>query len=88
MTVKVAFAVGGAQRLALPVDALMHRGEIDGVYVIGADNSVGLRLVRLGHTSGDAVEVLSGLAAGERVARDPDAALRWLVAQRAGKTAP
>jgi RND family efflux transporter MFP subunit len=88
MTVKVAFAAGGAQRLALPVDALMHRGEIDGVYVIGADNSVGLRLVRLGHTSGDAVEVLSGLAAGERVARDPDAALRWLVAQRAGKTAP
>lgn len=88
MTVKVAFAAGGAQRLALPVDALMHRGEIDGVYVIGADNSVGLRLVRLGHMSGDAVEVLSGLAAGERVARDPDAAVRWLVAQRAGKAAP
>lgn len=88
MTVKVAFAAGDAQRIMVPSAALARRGEIDGVYVIGSDNSVGLRLVRLGHRSGDEVEVLSGLAAGERIARDPIAAARWLVAGHAGKTAP
>ncbi|MDE1885128.1 MAG: efflux RND transporter periplasmic adaptor subunit, partial [Xanthomonadaceae bacterium] len=88
MTVKVAFAAGGTQRMQVPVSALVRRGEIDGLYVIGADNSVGLRLVRLGHRSGDDVEVLSGLAAGERVARDPNAAVRWLVALHARGNSP
>ena len=80
MTLKVAFAAGDAQRMQVPASALVRRGEIDGVYVIGADNSVALRLVRLGQHDGNDVEVLSGLAAGERVASDPDAAVRWLVA--------
>lgn len=88
MTVKVAFVAGDAQRIMVPATALARRGEIDGIYVIGPDNSVGLRLVRLGHRSGDDVEVLSGLAAGERVVRDPEAAVRWLVAARANGTSP
>ncbi len=88
MTVKVAFAAGGAQRMQVPTSALVRRGEIDGVYVLGADNSVTLRLVRLGRHDGNDVEVLSGLATGERVARDPDAAVRWLVARHAGKITP
>jgi RND family efflux transporter MFP subunit len=88
MTVKVAFAAGDAQRIMVPAAVLVRRGEIDGIYVIGSDNSVGLRLVRLGHRSGDDVEVLSGLAAGERVVRDPEAAVRWLVAARANGTLP
>ena len=88
MTLKVAFAAGGAQRIRVPENVVVRRGEIDGVYVIGADNSVGLRLVRLGHRSGDDVEILSGLAAGERVARDPDAAVRWLVALHARGNTP
>ncbi|HST29071.1 MAG TPA: efflux RND transporter periplasmic adaptor subunit [Rudaea sp.] len=88
MTVKIAFAIGDAQRLLVPHTALVQRGEIDGVYVVGADNSVGLRQLRLGHRDGEDVEVLSGLAAGERVARDPVAAARWLVALHAGKATP
>lgn len=88
MTVKVAFAAGNAQRIMVPAAVLVRRGEIDGVYVIGADNSVGLRLVRLGHRNGDDIEVLSGLAAGERIARDPEAAVRWLVAARASGNSP
>jgi len=32
--------------------------------------------VRLGRAEGDRVEVLSGLAPGERIARDPQAAAR------------
>jgi hypothetical protein len=88
MTVKVAFAAGDAQRIMVPTAALARRGEIDGVYVIGSDNNVGLRLVRLGHRRGDDIEVLSGLAVGERVARDPEAAMRWLVAARASGNSP
>ncbi|MHB8448845.1 MAG: efflux RND transporter periplasmic adaptor subunit [Rudaea sp.] len=88
MTLKVAFAAGDAQRMQVPASALVRRGEIDGVYVIGADNSVALRLVRLGQHDGNVVEVLSGLAAGERVASDPDAAVRWLVALHAHGNPP
>jgi RND family efflux transporter MFP subunit len=78
MTVKVAFAVGDAQRLLVPVSALVQRGELSGVYVIGADHSVGLRQLRLGHRYGDEVDVLAGLAPGDRIAADPEAAALYL----------
>lgn len=83
MTVKVAFAVGAARRLLVPVGALVRRGELSGVYVIGADHSVALRQLRLGHRFDDGVEVLAGLAPGERVARDPEAAALYLASLRA-----
>ncbi len=88
MAVKVAFVADVAPRLLVPAGALVRRGEIDGVYVVDADHGVGLRLLRLGHRSGDELEVLSGLAAGERVASDPQAAARWLAARHAGKVGP
>ncbi len=89
MTVKVAFAVGEATRLLVPASALAHRGELSGVYVIGDDNRVGLRQLRLGHRFGDGVEVLAGLVAGERIATDPDAAATYLsTGHAAGKAAP
>lgn len=82
MTVKVAFMLGEGERLLLPADAVVRRSEITGVYVVGDDNAVRLRQLRLGHRYGDQVEVLAGLAPGERVAADPAAALAWLVARR------
>lgn len=82
MTVKVAFAIGEAKRLLLPERALVPRSEISGAYVVDADNSVGLRQLRLGHRHGDEVEVLAGLAPGERVALDPDAAAEYLAGLR------
>lgn len=89
MTVKVAFAAGDAKRLLVPASALVERGELTGVYVAERDGSVSLRQVRLGHHYGDDVEVLAGVAAGERIARDPDAASRYLVRLHAdGKRVP
>lgn len=89
MTVKVAFAVGEAKRLLVPTSALVRRGELTGVYVIGADHAVGLRQLRLGHRFGDSVEVLAGLAPGERIARDPEAAALYLSkVHSAGKASP
>lgn len=86
MTVKVAFAVGETRRLLVPESALVHRGEVSGVYVVGPDHAVTLRQLRLGHRYGDALEALAGLRAGERIANDPDAAMRYLIQQHAART--
>lgn len=73
MFVKVAFVVGEAKRLLLPMTAVVHRSELTGVYVID-DARVRLRQIRVGRRSGDAIEVLAGLESGERIALDPIAA--------------
>lgn len=73
MFVKVGFVVGEAQRLLLPLGAVVHRSELTAVYVV-TDAGVALRQIRAGRTYGDRVEVLAGLAAGEVVAADAVAA--------------
>lgn len=78
MTVKAAFAIGAAERLLIPAAALVRRSEVSAVYVVDARNRVALRQLRLGHRFGDQIEVLAGLAAGERYALDPLAALAHL----------
>lgn len=60
--------------LTVPLRAVIKRAELTGVYVIGPDGRPLLRQVRLGRASGDQVEVLAGVSAGERVALDPQAA--------------
>jgi RND family efflux transporter MFP subunit len=74
MFVKVGFIVGDAERLLVPRAAVVERSEMRGVYVVAPDGRVSLRQVRLGHARGERVEILAGLAAGERVALDPVAA--------------
>lgn len=66
----------GMPRLSVPATAIVRRAELDAVYVLDADDRPRLRQVRLGRRSGDAVEVLSGLASDERVALEPAAAAR------------
>lgn len=65
---------GGGARLFVPAQAIVRRAELTAVYVIGEGGKPLLRQVRLGPVSGDRVEVLSGVSAGERVALDPHAA--------------
>jgi membrane fusion protein, multidrug efflux system len=67
---------GTDRRLSVPLRAVVRRAELTAVYVIGADGRPLLRQVRLGPVSGDQVEVLAGVEAGERVALDPQAAAR------------
>lgn len=67
-------AAGG--RLFVPAAAIVRRAEMTGLYVIGADGRPLLRQVRLGAARGDTVEILAGVAPGERVALDPQAAAR------------
>lgn len=82
LTAKVAFpAVKGAAFPRVPVSALVRRGEVTAVYVLG-DGRLSLRQVRLGDAAGDQVDVISGLKPGDRVAADPVAAQQALVAAR------
>lgn len=68
-------AAAGA-RLYVPAQALVKRAEMIGVYVVNSEGRPLLRLVRTGRTAAGRTEILSGLAAGERVALDPQAAAR------------
>lgn len=61
------FAVGERQGILLPTGAVMERGALQSVWVVGKDNSARMRLVKKGKSVGDRVEILSGLSEGERV---------------------
>lgn len=82
MFVKAGFVIGEAERLLVPATAVVERGEVTSVYVVGADGRVSLRQLRLGHRFDEGIEVLSGLSPGERIALDPAAALQRLRAPR------
>jgi RND family efflux transporter MFP subunit len=69
-------AASGRARLYVPAAAVVRRAEMTGLYVLDPKGRPLLRQVRLGPAAGDEVEVLSGVAAGERVALDPQAAAR------------
>jgi RND family efflux transporter MFP subunit len=71
MFVKAAFVVGDEERLLVASSALIRRSEVSGVYVVNDDNEVRFRQVRVGGVFGDRVEILAGLAEGERIAVDP-----------------
>lgn len=53
--------------LTVPRSAVISRGSLQEVYVVGPDDIASLRYITLGVTQGDSVEVLSGLSAGEKV---------------------
>lgn len=77
-------AGGGTGALWLPQSALWQRGELTGVYVLGKDRLL-LRQVRVGERRGDRIEVLSGIAKGERIAADPVRAAQALAEFRAAQ---
>jgi RND family efflux transporter MFP subunit len=65
-----AAAGSSLQPPALPLGALVRRGELTGVFV--AEEGVArLRWLRVGHQSGGTVEVLAGLGASDVVIADP-----------------
>jgi RND family efflux transporter MFP subunit len=65
------FSRGARAALMIPKTAVVDRGQLQAVYVIDSGNIAALRYVTLGNPLGQDVEVLSGLASGERVALAP-----------------
>ena len=62
--------------IAVPATAIVRRSELTSLYVLSSSNQPLLRQVRLGRSSGDKVEVLSGLSDGERIVTEPQLAAR------------
>jgi multidrug efflux pump subunit AcrA (membrane-fusion protein) len=59
--------IGRRQAIRIARAAVLERGQLQGVYVIGQDDIARFRLIRTGAASHDAVEVLSGLTDGELI---------------------
>ncbi len=72
---RVAWPAGEGTALVIPAAALTNFGQMERVYVV-AEGRATMRLVKSGARHGDQVEILSGLAAGERVVADGAATLR------------
>jgi RND family efflux transporter MFP subunit len=68
---RVRFERGERTAVLIPPGAIVTRGQLQGVYVIDANQIAGLRYVTLGKTVGAEVEVLSGLQDGEQLVAAP-----------------
>ena len=64
---RAAIPLGRRQAIQVARQAIVERGQLQGVYVVGQDNIARFRLIRTGATRQDAVEVLSGLTSGEQI---------------------
>jgi RND family efflux transporter MFP subunit len=68
---------GATQRtLLIPAESVSLFGQMERVFLAGEGNRAVLRIVRTGARRGDAIEVLAGLDAGDRVILSPTATLR------------
>src|SRR6185369_4027148 len=65
------FRRGTREALSVPETALVQRGTMQGVYVLGSDQIASLRYVTIGRPEENSVEVLSGLNSGERIVTMP-----------------
>jgi multidrug efflux pump subunit AcrA (membrane-fusion protein) len=53
--------------LGVDAGAVVRRGQLTGVYVVGSDKVARFRLVTTGEIREKSVEILSGLTSGEQV---------------------
>ena len=67
---RLLFEFGERETLAVPASTLVHEGQIDRLFVAEGNAARG-RMVKAGTRSGDMVEILSGLSAGELVIERP-----------------
>jgi multidrug efflux system membrane fusion protein len=64
------FVQGQRQTMTIPAKAIAQRGQLTSVFVVDDANIARLRLIKTGKSSGDRLEVLSGLNEGERIVVD------------------
>jgi RND family efflux transporter MFP subunit len=63
--------VGHSKQLRIAQKAVVTRGQLTGLYLVDSENIAHFRLIRIGKTFGDSVEVLSGLKEGTRYVVEP-----------------
>ncbi len=64
---RVSFPVGESPRVLVPLEAVVKRGQMRGVYVVDGKGILALRFVRTGKEADGKVEILSGLDEGEMI---------------------
>ena len=62
---KTTVSTTATDKVLVPKSALVHQGQLTGIYTISSSNIAILRWLRIGKTTGTQVEVLSGLSATE-----------------------
>jgi RND family efflux transporter MFP subunit len=62
---------GTKQAILVPRSAIVVRGSLPCAYVLDSNNTAQLRYVTLGAARADMVEILSGMAANEKLVDDP-----------------
>lgn len=72
---RVLFAIGKQSVLRVPSAAVLDRAGIQGVFVVDAQGIAQYRMVRTGRAEQGQVEILSGLAAGDRLVTENAAVL-------------
>lgn len=65
----------GREAIVVPEAAVIRRGQLTSVFVVGSDNRARLRMVNTGETAGGHVEIAAGLDIGESIVLDPPPAL-------------
>jgi RND family efflux transporter MFP subunit len=69
------FAGSIRQAIVVPASAIVHRGQLTSVFVVGPDSRARLRLVQVGVPVDGRVSVAAGLDAGESVVVEPPVSL-------------
>jgi RND family efflux transporter MFP subunit len=65
------FSRGERSALLIPRTSLVERGQLQGIFVLDANQIARLRYVTLGKSAGEQIEVLSGLQDGEKLVAAP-----------------
>ncbi len=76
MFARVVLEKGSRQVVAVPEQLLVKRGQLEGLFTLSHNNQAHLRWVRTGRRFGTQVEILSGLAAGDRFIASAEGALK------------
>lgn len=71
MFARVEVIVGECQLMAIPSSAIVRQGQLTGLFVVTPEHTARFRLIRMGRSLGDMVEVLSGLSEGIRFVVNP-----------------
>ncbi|MGW8324387.1 MAG: efflux RND transporter periplasmic adaptor subunit, partial [Desulfobacterales bacterium] len=71
MFARVSIPIGNVDIILIPVTAVIHSGQLTGIYIVDDTQTAKFRLIRTGRTFGDSIEVLSGLKEGDRYVTAP-----------------
>jgi multidrug efflux pump subunit AcrA (membrane-fusion protein) len=63
--------IGHSKKLMIAQKAVVSSGQLTGLYLVDSESIAHFRLIRLGRTFGDSVEVLAGLKEGDRYVVEP-----------------